>query len=654
MTQQLSLFEVLARHEGVDTEYKAAKGGLPKSLWETYSAFANTAGGTLYLGVEEGDDGPSTAGLSDVDVEKLRGDFWVTINNAQKVSANTLQEHHVSVETHDGDAILVIEVPRASRSERPVYIGVDPFKGTYRRNHEGDFRCNDAEVQRMFADRLDHEPADSRILAHFDLDDLDAASLKQFRNRVASRAPDHPWLAEDDIGLLTKLGGWRKDRRTVTTGLTVAGLLMFGKTEAIQDNEVLPGFQLDYRERLADDDDIRWSDRLHIDGTWEANLFQFYQRVSQKLAHDPALKVPFNQERRGSSDAHEALKEALVNALIHADHSGQGGIVIERYKDAFEFSNPGTLLLSQEQIAAGGISECRNKSLQKMFQLLGVGDKAGSGLDKIRRSWHANLWQPPSLSETFRPDRVKLSLPFISMMPDDALNTLHQHFGSSFKSLSPNEAQAMVIALLEGQVTNQRLQEMLTLHRVDITGMLSGLVDKTFLEPHGRSRGMYYTLAEPSHFHSGGTGSINAANDDSSSSLTSEPSSLTSEPGSLTSESSSLLSTDSSLTSEHDARPLDEIEERFGKETADHLWQVASPARRKKPPAETVKQILLTLCRGRYLSVYELATLMQRNSEGLRNSYLKPMVLSQQLALLYPDKPNHSQQKYTAVEGTTE
>jgi ATP-dependent DNA helicase RecG len=654
MTQQLSLFEVLARHEGVDTEYKAAKGGLPKSLWETYSAFANTAGGTLYLGVEEGDDGPSTAGLNDVDVEKLRGDFWVTINNAQKVSANILQEHHVSVETYGGDAILVIEVPRASRSERPIYIGVDPFQGTYRRNHEGDFRCNDAEVQRMFADRLDHEPADSRILAHFDLDDLDAASLKQFRNRVASRVPDHPWLTEDDIGLLTKLGGWRKDRRTGSTGLTVAGLLMFGKTEAIQDNEVLPGFQLDFRERLADDDNIRWSDRLHIDGTWEANLFQFYQRVSQKLAHDPALKVPFNQERRGSSDAHEALKEALVNALIHADHSGQGGIIIERFKDAFEFSNPGTLLLSQEQLVAGGVSECRNKSLQKMFQWLGVGDKAGSGLDKIRRSWHANLWQPPSLSETFRPDRVKLSLPLISMMPEDVLDRLHQLFGPEFKTLSRDEAQAIVIASTENQVTNQRLQAMLTLHRVDITGMLAGLVDKGFLEPHGRSRGMYYTLAEPNHIHSTGIGAVTAANDDSSSSLASESSSLESESSSLVSESSSLLSGDSSLASGNDDQPLAELESQFGRDVADYLWQVASPARGRKPPTETVKHILLTLCQGRYLSVYELATLMQRNSESLRHSYLKPMVLNRQLALQYPDTPNHSQQKYTAVEGTTE
>ena len=638
MTQQLSLFEVLARHEGVDTEYKSARGGLPRDLWETYSAFANTAGGTIYLGVKETDQGPVISGIPDVD--KLRREFWVTVNNRQKVSANILQESDVSVETFEGDDILVIEVPRASRSERPVYIGVDPFQGSYRRNHEGDFRCNESEVQRMFADRLDQEPADSRILENFDVDDLDADSLKQFRNRMASRVPDHPWLTEDDRGLLTKLGGWRKDRQSGQLGLTLAGLLMFGKTEAIQDNAALPGFHLDYRERLADDEATRWSDRLTIDGTWEANLFQFYQRVSQKLSHDPALKVPFRPDRRGQSDAHEALKEALVNALIHAEHSGQGGIVIDRFKDRFEFSNPGTLLLSQEQLMAGGVSECRNKSLQKMFQLLGVGDKAGSGLDKIRRSWHAHLWQPPSLRERFRPDRVILLLPLISVMPEDVIATLEERFGPAFQALSPDEAQTLVIAAMERQVTNQRLQEMLTLHRVDITQMLRGLVEKGMLEPHGRSRGAYYTLP------------LAAPTDLKAEHI---PSQAGDEQQATQSEVSSLHSDTSSLHSAVVEHPLwDELSQQFGPETTAELVDQTAHVRGYRPPAQEMRRVLQTLCRDRYLSLAQLAYLVGRNPEGLRTRYLTPMVREGLLQLRYPNVPNHSRQGYRTVEGTRE
>lgn len=648
MTQQLSLFEVLARHEGVDTEYKSAKGGLPRDLWETYSAFANTAGGTLYLGVKETDDGPVTSGIPDVD--KLRRDFWVTINNRQKVSANILQERHVSVETYQGDDILVIEVPRASRSERPVYTGVDPFKGTYRRNHEGDFCCKEADVRRMFSDRNDQDPPDSRILEHFSVSDLDTASLKQFRNRMASRVPDHPWLTEDDMGLLTRLGGWRKDRRSGEEGLTLAGLLMFGKTEAIQDNAALPGFQLDFRERLADDEATRWSDRLHIDGTWEANLYQFYQRVSQKLSHDPALKVPFNSDRSGQSDAHEALKEALVNALIHADHYGQGGIVIERYKDRFEFSNPGTLLLSQEQLLDGGISECRNKSLQKMFQHLGVGDKAGSGLSKIRQSWHAHLWQPPSLRESIPPDpdRVILTLSLISVMPEDVMEHLQNRFGEAFKALSPDEAQTLVIAAMEKQVTNRRLQEMLTRHRVDITQMLSGLVEGGMLEPHGRNRGAYYTLplAAPSElratFIPSPAGSEQQAQESDASSLHSDTDSLHSDDT-------------SSLHSVEMAHPMwDELCRQFDADTAAALLDEAVHVRGHRPSGEEIRRVLKALCQDRYLSLAQLAYLMGRNPEGLRTRYLKSMVHEGQLQLRYPNVPNHSRQGYRTVEGTTE
>lgn len=640
MSEQMNLFEVLARHEGADTEYKSAKGGLPKSLWETYSAFANTAGGTIYLGVKETDNGPVASGLADV--QKLQHEFWTTLNNSQKISHSILQEHHVSVEVYQGDAILVIEVPRAMRSERPVYIGVDPFKGTYRRNHEGDFRCNEAEVQQMFADRLEQHPADSRILEHFDFDDLDSASLKQYRNRVASRVPDHPWLAEDDRGLLAKVGGWRKDRRSGNKGLTLAGLLMFGKVEAIQDVAALPGFQLDYRERLAEDEATRWSDRLTIDGTWEANLFQFYQRVALKLTNDSALKLPFSADRRGQSDAHEALKEALVNALIHAEHHGQGGIVVDRFKNRFEFSNPGTLLLSQGQLMEGGVSECRNKSLQLMFQLLGVGDKAGSGLDKIRRSWHTHLWQPPSLGERFRPDRVMLTLPLISVMPDDVMERLQQFFGDAFQDLSPDEAQTLIIAVLEQQVTNRRLQEMLTLHRVDITQMLSSLVEKGMLVPHGRRRGAYYTLP----LEISAALKMEAISPQKGASFprtdTSSPHSDSSSPHS----NAGFPQSEESFPHSNNAEDV---------QVWNELKRIAAPvAETGRTSSKTMQITILQLCRDQFLTPAQLSQLLDRSSKNIGERHIAPLVQAGKLQLRYPNVPNHSRQGYRTVEGATE
>lgn len=123
-------------------EAKAAKGGLPRSMWETYSAFANTYGGVILLGVKEREDGTfETVGLTSAEVEHLRQDFWNTVSNRSKVSAVLPIESEVEVLEADDGMVVAIHVPRAPRDERPVHINDNLFEGTYRRRGEGDYRC---------------------------------------------------------------------------------------------------------------------------------------------------------------------------------------------------------------------------------------------------------------------------------------------------------------------------------------------------------------------------------------------------------------------------------------------------------------------------------------------------------------------------------
>lgn len=648
--QQLELFDDLSYYEGADVEYKSARGGLPGSLWETYSAFANTSGGSIWLGVSQKGNTLVVEGIDKDIAEKYRGDVWNLANNRQKISRNLLTEDDVRVVSTPtpGKALIFVKVPRASRRDRPVFVGNDPFTGTYRRNHEGDFRCNNDEVRRMFADQSD-EPADSRILEGFGMGDLHQDSLRQFRARFGSANPSHPWLSEPDLGLLVKLGGWRKDRLSGKEGLTLAGLLMFGQEHAIRDPAAVPGFQLDYRERFSDDPNIRWTDRLTLDGTWEGNLFQFYQQVMLKLSIGPGIKTPFqiNAEgyRRTATSVHEALQEALVNALIHADYSGQGGIVLDRYLDHLEFSNPGTLLLSREQLLRGGVSECRNKSLQLMFQLAGAGDKAGSGIDKIRQSWAAQYWQSPQLRETFRPDRVQLILPMLSTLPREAMQQLEQRFGPAVKERSPDEIQALVTAQVEGGVTNQRLQEMLAQHPVDITRMLRGLVHDGFLLSEGQGRWTKYSLPAPS----ASPGHLARSPDElsrpplgasgSSPDLPGSPPDLPRSPLDLTSSSPDLPRSPPDLPSA---------------DSDQELLRIAAPVRESgKASAKVVKGTILALCARRYLSLRDLSALLGRNQESLRNSYVTSMVSEGLLELRYPQAPSHPDQAYRARQEDT-
>lgn len=131
-------------------EAKSAAGGLPHSIWETYSAFANTLGGVILLGVEEWED-HSLHTVPLPDVEELLDEFWEKLNDPKFASKNLLSPQDLQVQKVNGDYIGVIHVPRASRAQRPVYVFGD-LRHTYRRSGEGDYRCTLDEIQAM---RLD-------------------------------------------------------------------------------------------------------------------------------------------------------------------------------------------------------------------------------------------------------------------------------------------------------------------------------------------------------------------------------------------------------------------------------------------------------------------------------------------------------------------
>ena len=138
-------------------EAKQATGGLPLSLWESYSAFANTLGGVILLGVvEEADKTLRSVRLLEPQV--LIDEFWEIINDPARVSANILTPEDVTIVRSGGHDIVVIFVPRANFRQRPIYIGEDPYSGSYYRRGEGDCRMPRREVEAMLRDRDDPAP----------------------------------------------------------------------------------------------------------------------------------------------------------------------------------------------------------------------------------------------------------------------------------------------------------------------------------------------------------------------------------------------------------------------------------------------------------------------------------------------------------------
>lgn len=148
----LDLKHIARYHEDNRLEAKLSTGGLPHSIWETYSAFANSYGGIILLGVEEL-PGHTLRVHGLLNPGDLEAEFWRRVNDRTAVSANILRRDQVHTErTEEGD-VVVIEVPAAPLDQRPVFLGGDVLHGSYRRIGDGDYHCTRTEVLAMLEEK---------------------------------------------------------------------------------------------------------------------------------------------------------------------------------------------------------------------------------------------------------------------------------------------------------------------------------------------------------------------------------------------------------------------------------------------------------------------------------------------------------------------
>lgn len=441
-----SIREIIGLQENAEIEYKSAKGGFPESVWETFSAFANTNGGIIVLGVKEKDGKYIPSYATQEQLLSYKKIFWDTVRNRNKISVTLVTGNDVMIENWQDAPVLIIKVPRAPYNMRPVYLTHNPFGHTYIRNHEGDYCCSDEEVKRMFADaQVTQHSFDSDILPNFSMNDIDGETLRAYRQRFLLRLESHPWNEVDDLTFLTKIGAYRIDRETGEEGFTRGGLLMFGKYASITDPVCTPWYFPDYQEWLEDDDTQRWTDRIYPNGTWEPNLYQFFHRVYTKLAQYQPVKFSLKGiERIDDTFAHTAMREALVNTLVHCNYAIQGNILIKRTTDGIIMRNPGRMLISIDDFYAGSHSTCRNPYIQKMFMLLGYGERAGSGADIIVKGWLKYNRERPVIVESVAKEETTLTMPT-------------QHFAIKNNQDVPSSVPSSVLSVVPSNVPSQSL-----------------------------------------------------------------------------------------------------------------------------------------------------------------------------------------------------
>lgn len=638
MDDLIDISELAGLAEAYDLECKAAqgrdgRGEVPEDFWKSYSAMANADGGIILLGVQEKPRGEFKA-LGIADVERLRKAIWDNLHNRKQISINLLTEQAIQPIKVDDKTVLRIKVPRAPRQAKPVHLGSNPLGGTYLRRYEGDYPADDEAVRRMLAERVE-DSRDERILKGFDFNDLDMDTVSAYRNRFSAVKPGHVWADLPVPEFLERIGAVGKNREEGYSGIRLAGLLMFGRAEVIRD--ALPHYMVDYQERPEAKAEKRWVDRLVPDGSWSGNIYDFFRKVYQKLTAD--LKIQFqlkDGQRIEDTPVHEALREALVNTLIHADFSGRASVLVVKRPDMFGFRNPGLMRISPEMAIQGGNSDCRNRRLQTMFQLVGYGDHAGSGIPKIYSNWANRHWRRPVLYEVREPEQTLMELRMTSLVPEETIAELEAHLGERFHSLSETERMALIIANTERVVSHARLLEVCTDHPADVSKMLARLARDGLLLADGTGRGMVYFLPwqkarEDALFD------LRVEIAQAVKSAGKPPESMPIPPG--------LTGIPPGLgVKPPELMPQYVDWEDLPPELQDSLMEIATPARENKHlPREEMRLVVLKLCFGRYLGRRVLAHLLNRDSDDFRKRILNPLVQEKLLTPAFASSSNPKQ-----------
>ena len=481
------LLDRLISKESLEVEFKRGRGGLPKDLWPTVSAFANTNGGWILVGVREEADANVLDDLPNPEV-RLQ-DFYNQIRNAQKISYPICGADDATIERLDGKSVLVIRVPAASRRHRPIYVGSSPYGGTYLRRNTGDYPCTKAEVDRMMRDASEVS-ADSSLIEGYGLDDLDRDALARYRRRYQTENPGSPWNGYDDRRFLLALGGYARERGTDREGVTVAGLLLFGTMEALR--EWRGRHLIDFRWLPEDgSEQERWRDRE----PWSSHLFGAFEAIYPRLVRD--LPKPFrmrNGVRPGKSPAQEAVSEAFVNLLVHADYAESDSSLILRDDQGFRFRNPGGSRIPKHDLLSGDHSDPRNPILVTAFRYIGLADEAGTGIPKILSAWRELGLKPPHID--VGTERYEFS---IHLRNIHFLSAEDRLWIARLGTLEDEPQQlALVHAREFEQVTNAHLCKLTGQHSADATKTLSGLREAGWLVPGGTTgRGRFYRLSEP-------------------------------------------------------------------------------------------------------------------------------------------------------------
>lgn len=623
------LAELNAVDESNRIEAKRAS-DLGKSIMETVIAFANEPGlegGYLLLGADwsvndKGDTVYRPAGLPDPD--KLQRDLASQCASMLNVTLRP----EMRVEQVDGHTVLVVHVPEADVTQKPVYRKATGLPGgAYRRIGSTDQRCVDEDLWVLRGQSQPSHGPDASVLPDARPDDFDPAALAQYR-RVRQRLnPNAEELAYPDDELLEALGALRRVEGQLRP--TLAGILLFGKPMALR--RMLPMVKIDYIRVPG----LEWIEDPH-------ERFQSVEiRKPLLLALALAEATIVDELPKGfhlpEGQLHsvqepivprKVVREALANAVMHRSYTQHSPIQIIRYSNRIEIRNVGHSLKPVAELGIPG-SRLRNPTLAAVLHDLNLAEAKGTGIRSMRRLAAEAGLTLPEFHSSREADEFRVTLFLHNLLTEDDHAWLRS---LTTEALDEDEVKVLIYTRATGAVDNSACRDFSGLDTLTASRVLRRLRDRGLLAKQGGGKATYYTL--------------NTLSTPAVSSL------QTALPGM---EAAKPLG-EPSMPSLEGCTPSLDLEGFVGNGPLDTLLaslpeDLAAQTRAQRSqrqPRDVLRALLFKLCECRPWTAEELETLIGKHRKYLMTEHIRPLVQAGQLKLRYPESTRHPHQAYVA------
>ncbi len=476
-----------------EIEAKKAASSLPKGLWKTVSAFANTAGGLILLGVDEEDEF-AVSGVAD---PKKLADAVGTLCSEQMEP--TLRPSIAFHKVDDKD-IVSVEIPEVATNQKPCFFeAVGMNNGSYVRVGDSDRRLTAYEVEVMLSSRgqprEDEEPVPGT-----DAGDLDNESVQAFLARLRETRPAFGSL--DDDSILRRVKVLVPDDAGSEHVLSLGGLLALG--EAPQDrfpqlDITFVAYPTESGEPLQSGE--RFLDNATVEGPIPVMVRDVLVAIRRNMKRRATISGPGRADRWEYPEA--ALREAVVNALVHRDLSPSARgtqVQVEMYPDRLLIRNPGGLYgpVTLERLGEEGVSSSRNASLLKILEDVplpgGAGtvcENRGSGIRTMIYALRAAGMSVPKFQDTVAGFSVEF--PNHALLDDDTVEWIR---ALNEDGLSESQVTALAMLWRGDVLDNQTYRNVTGVDSRVATSELQDLVGRELVDQTGVRRWAKYGLSD--------------------------------------------------------------------------------------------------------------------------------------------------------------